>query len=160
MQKRPPPLKIGDTLESAIWLSGKETAEMLAHCTYEVKEQLETRAEADGIILGPCTAVIKQPGDDRVPVVPDGVSGPDVRLLVYEADVIGIKPVLKVNSFLNDLDAVDLMRLRAITYKAHRLKCPHEPPLTQIECDDIIEERGLVVAVRDVQGAVDSKTVH
>lgn len=62
-----------------------------------------------------------KPGDERVPGVPDHIQGQDVRLLVGEALVLGRKTVLKLNSFLNDLDPKDLTRLRQITLQVAAL---------------------------------------
>lgn len=81
-------MKIGDTLESAIWLSGRELEDMLRRYEKDVAQILSKLCNQEGYIHGPTRQVIKKPGEDRVPPVPNHIQGPDVRLLVVEADVI------------------------------------------------------------------------
>ena len=153
-------MKPGDTVENAIWLSGKETTGDLSRYSHDVEETIRVQAETDGMIIGPIKSIIKYPGGNRVPEVPDHIQGPDVRLLVYEADVLGLMPMLRLNSFLNEQDPIDLMRLRKITRDVHHQQHPDVRLLTDNECDDIIEKIGPESASRAVREAVDSHMVH
>lgn len=151
-------MKIGDTIEAAYWLSGDETADDLALLADDARLSIDRCAE--GFVVGPLRAITKYPGDDRVPEVPDNVHGPDVRLLVVEADALTRLPVLRANSFIGELDPVDLTRLREITRQAHLAKNKGASPLTDAECDDVIEAIGPESAAQTVRAAVDSHMVH
>jgi hypothetical protein len=103
----------------------------------------------------------KKPGDDRVPPVPEHVSGPDVRLLIAEAKVFCRLPhIVAPGSFLLELDGPDLRRLRELTRRAHGRCNPQAPVLSDAECDSVIEELGPEAAREEVRRAVDSGTVH
>jgi hypothetical protein len=131
-------LKIGDLAECAIWLDGTEPEAMLRQwktdCGFMMANSQEPR-----LMLGPLTFEIKRPGEDRVPQVPDRIKGPDVRLLVASAEVLGFEAMHK-QSFLNELSEADLVRLRKATRKAHGRKLPDGV------CDQIIERLGPVAA--------------
>lgn len=81
-------MKLGDTIENAIWLDGRETKEVYDRYLRDVKATIDTAAEKEGFLVGPMRVLEKRPGEDRVPPVPDHIQGPDVRLLVLEADVV------------------------------------------------------------------------
>ena len=142
-------MKIGDLAECAIWIDGTESDAMLrqwkADCAY-----LMSHSHDPVLRLGPVSFEIKWPGQDRVPQVPDQIAGPDVRLLVASAEVLGFEIARKA-SFLDELGKRDLTRLRAITRRQHG-KRGH---LTDEMCDKIIEQLGPVSAAETVRrGAV------
>jgi hypothetical protein len=136
-------VKIGDLVECAIWLDGTESEAMLRQwatdCPYVMANAQEPKLK-----LGPVAFELKRPGEDRVPQVPDHVKGPDVRLLVGTAELIGFEPVRK-ESFLSELSEADLVRLRQATRKAHGRKLP------DAVCDQIIERLGPVAATQDMR---------
>jgi len=129
-------MNLGDVLETSFWLTGTETPELLAHHREQVCQSLLTVMSESGFVSGPVGFTEKKPGEDRVPPVPDHIQGPDVRLLVAEATVIAKVPELGTRRFVGDLDEKDLARLRQIT----RQNAPR--PLSDAECDDVIEELG------------------
>lgn len=136
-------MKIGDLAECSIWLNGTETDAMFtrwkADCPYMMAN------EHDPVLkLGPLKFEIKRPGEARVPQVPSHVFGPDVRLLVATAEVIGFET--RKSSFVNDLEERDLAKLRAITRRQHG----HRGPLTDEQCDQIIERLGPLAAAETV----------
>lgn len=136
-------MKIGDLAECAIWLDGMETDTMLGRWKTDCQYMMAN--EHDPVLkLGPLKFEIKRPGEDRVPQVPDHVAGPDVRLLVATAEVIGLQP--RKASFVNDLTERDLVKLRAITRRQHG----HRGPLTDEQCDQIIERLGPMAAAETV----------
>lgn len=153
-------MKLGDTLENAVWLTGAEPPKMREDFERRVRESFVDEAHKRGFVLSPLLFHVKRPGEDRVPDVPDHITGPDVRLLVAECRIVARLPELKPNSFLGDLDPVDLDRLRAITRNAHRQDNPKAPGLTDAECDRVIEEIGPEAALDAVRRAVDSQTIH
>jgi hypothetical protein len=152
--------KVGDTLEQAIWLDGTETLEHINRWRDDCPAMLAGSARDKRVTLGPVRYQIKRPGDDRVPPVPAHISGPDVRLLVAEADVVAVAPKLVPRSFLADLDRPDLLRLREVTRRVRASQNPAAPRLTDAECDRVIEDRGPAVAERVVRQAVEGRVLH
>lgn len=130
----------GDTIEAAIWLSGEEITEDLSRFTSDVKAALDQKALAERAVLAPPQATTKYPGQDRVPLVPDHIQGPDVRLLVIEAVVLEVRPI--PGHFLNELDPRDLARLRRVTRKAHARQFPGQSAPTDRQCDALINDLG------------------
>jgi hypothetical protein len=149
----------GDVLENSIWLSGTETPEDRKRYEEDVQRSIAELADSHRVITGPVMWAEKRPGDDRVPRVPDHISGPDVRLLVAEAKVFCRLPHI-AGSFLLELDGPDLRRLREITRRAHARYSPRAPVLSDAECDAVIEELGPEAAREEVRRAVDTGTVH
>jgi hypothetical protein len=139
-------MKPGDLAECAIWITGEETETMLRQwkvdCAYLMAQQQEPKLK-----LGPVSFEIKRPGDDRVPQVPHHLSGPDVRLLVATAEVLGFETT-KRESFVDQLDKSDLKRLRLITRAQHGKK------LTDVQCDQIIDRLGPGVAAQTVRSGM------
>lgn len=133
-------MKIGDLAECAVWIDGTESQAMLrqwkADCAY-----LMSSGHEPNLKLGPLKFEIKRPGEDRVPVVPDRIKGPDVRLLIATAEVIGFETAKRV-SFIDELSEADLVKLRGITRRQHG----HRGPLTDAMCDQIIERVGPLAA--------------
>lgn len=136
-------MKIGDLVECAVWLEGTESDAMLKQWATDCPYMMANSQEP-ALKLGPVEFEIKRPGQDRVPPVPDHIKGPDVRLLVGSAVVLGFEPVKK-QSFLNELSEADLVRLRKATRKAHGRKLP------DAVCDQIIERLGPVAATQDMR---------
>lgn len=140
-------MKIGDLAEYAIWVDGTESEQMLrqwkSDCAYVMAHSHEPALK-----LGPLSFEIKQPGDDRVPPVPDRISGPSARLLVATAEVLGFEVVAK-DSFVAGLDKRDLSKLRKATREAQGRHLP------DAICDQIIERMGPVAA-----GAVAERALH
>ena len=151
---------IGSYFETAMWLTGYETPEMLERFKRDCQAAMDFRAEQDDIIMSPLVFTEKAPGSPRVPQVPAHISGPNVRLLVAEATVIAHRNVAIPRSFVADLDRVDLMRLRERTRRAHRSGNPQAKRLTDDECDAIIEEIGPDSAANVVRDAVNDRTLH
>lgn len=89
--------------------------------------------------LGPVSFELKRPGEDRVPAVPDRIKGPDVRLLVATAEVVGFD-LTKRASFVDELNEGDLMKLRKATRRVHGKNLP------DAVCDQIIDRLGPVAA--------------
>jgi hypothetical protein len=131
-------MKIGEQVECAIWLDGTESDAMLrqwkADCAYMMATSQEPKLR-----LGPLMFELKRPGEDRVPQVPDHLTGPDVRLLVAMAEFLGYE-LVATESFVDGLDKKDLLRLRKATRKAHGGNLP------DAVCDQIIDRLGPVAA--------------
>ncbi len=148
-------MKLGDVIESAIWLDGRETPEDRTRFENDVRAAVHTVCEGEGWLHSPVKFIEKHVFEDKVPQVPDHIHGPNVRMLVGEAEVVGKKPESKPASFIANLDRKDLMRLRHMTRAAHRKTFgaypTSAPPLSDRECDNVIEECGLDAALATLQ---------
>lgn len=155
-------LNIGMPLETAIWLTGAETEAELERWKQECSAELGGFSLEQEITLTAPAWIEKRPGEDRVPPVPDHISGPNVRLLICEARVAGpAKPaILAATGFVADLDARDLARLRDITRRAHANLYPVAALLTDAQCDDVIERLGPDTALKTLRDGVDAKALH
>lgn len=153
-------MKPGDMLETGVWLAGTETKADVARFKREAEAVLRDSAAQERMALGVIVWATKRPGDNRVPKVPRHIHGPDVRLLVAEALVLERAQLIVEQSFLLDLDPVDLQRLREITRRQHRRANPGALSLTDTQCDAVIEEVGPEAAMDVVRKAVDSKVLH
>ena len=149
-------MRIGDTSETAVWLNGEETLEQMKHFKGMVKEYFDELGNMKGFYHGPIKWTEKFPGGERVPPVPDHIQGINVRLLVAEADVVAEIPRAARCKFVNDLDKKDLKHLRDVTRKNYAMKHPGVM-LTDLECDEIIEEIGPEVAMEEVRRGVDER---
>ena len=106
----------------------------------------------NNVIVGPFKFEEKHPEEDRVPKVPDHVSGPDVRLLVGEAKtLVGSSLIEKESGFVTDLSHEDRETLRGLTRRAHSRRNPGDW-LSDKNCDQVIEMLGPEVAVKNLRG--------
>lgn len=149
-------MKAGDTIENAIWLNGTETPELLARYKGDVADAMIEVAQSQGAALTPLRWTEKRPGDERVPAVPDHIQGPDVRLLVAEADVVSMR-AQDTGNFLAELEPRDLARLRRVTREAYARWCRENPgkgqrePLTDRQCDTLINDLGPEAALASLE---------
>lgn len=154
-------MKPGDILELAIWLAGTETEADLANWKSGCDGIARKCEKEHGVIIAPMEFVVKDVMDDRVPPVPDHISGPDVRLLVGEAIVKAWALTPREDpGFVADIEKDDLERLRAMTRKAHRKAKPRDPALTDRQCDQIINSLGPDAAVKTLRGTADGRSLH
>lgn len=151
-------VKPGDVLETAIWMDGRETEGDVAQFKFDAVAYFQSIGDAERLVVAPTAFTEKRPLDDRVPPVPDYVSGPKVRLLVAEAAVSERLNVLSHRSFLADLDYKDLQLLRDATRAVHRIYDRNAGgemrTLTDPECDQIIEEVGPQAALNTLEKAI------
>lgn len=150
-------MKIGDMIESAIWMTGKESDELKEHHRQQVMIAIERLCDEKGLLRGPVMLIEKRPEEDRVPSVPDSISGPRVRLLVAEAAIVGMAPQTSKGSFIANLEKRDLERLRMITREA---RAKHGQILTDAECDSVIEEIGPEAALDTLRRKVVVSRFH
>jgi hypothetical protein len=146
-------------LEYAIWLDGRETPEARADFEEACRIAMKRAEEEAKIVTGPMTFTEKRPGEHRVPPVPRDIAGPNVRLLVAEAPVIGRKRLVIETSFLMDLDPKDLERLRAVTKAAYAKANPDaNHVLSDEKADAYIESLGPDAALETLRNG--TRTVH
>lgn len=156
-----PPIKPGESFETAIWMDGRETKAQFKACINDMCAAFARMAEGHGVVIAQPEFTIKAPGDERVPPVPDDVSGPRVTLLVGEAKIVAWAPQKSPEGgFVQQLDAVDRERLRRITRAAHQRANPGDPLLDDAECDAIAEQVGPGAAAKAIKAMVDSGTIH
>ncbi|MDO8683699.1 MAG: hypothetical protein Q7N50_09490 [Armatimonadota bacterium] len=143
-------MKVGDLIESAIWITGDENPEIRKRYENDVCDAIHQTCFDDGFDHGPVVFTEKRPEQDRVPEVPDHVQGSRVRLLVAEAQIIGARVINSEGSFIANLDKKDLVRLRIITRTAW-LKYHPNHVLNDGECDKYIELIGPEAAVETLR---------
>lgn len=136
-------MKPGDLAECSIWIDGTESDKMLVQWKTDVVYILNQET-GNKLRFGPVSFEIKRPGEDRVPQVPPHLSGPDVRLLIATAEVLGFETT-KRTSFLNEIEERDLVKLRKATRRQHG-------KLSDEQCDQLIERLGPSVAAREISG--------
>lgn len=142
-------MRIGDVIESAIWITGEESAEMRARYELDVRNAIGYLCHEHGFVHGPVIFIEKRPEEDKVPAVPDHVQGQRVRLLVGESTVIKEMVASPKGSFVANLEHKDLMRLRAIIRRERNksLGAMNGTVMADEECDNIIEQIGPEAAV-------------
>ena len=145
-------MKIGEVVESAIWLSGTESTEDRLRFESDVSAAIGMLCDDAGFLHGPIVFIEKLPGADRVPVVPDYIQGPRVRLLVAEAELTARKPESTPDSFVANLERTDAMKLRSLTRLAHAKHFP-DGRMTDAECDKIIDRYGPEAAIDTLRKA-------
>lgn len=147
-------MKPGELIELAIWLSGSETPEQIERWKNVDCPNIAREAERqNNVVIGPLEFTVKKPGNDRVPTVPAHISGPNVRLLVCEAQTFAGKSdftSVRGLGFIHDLTPDDLAKLRKMTRRAHAKANPGDR-LNNRQCDRIIESLGPEIAVRTLR---------
>jgi hypothetical protein len=131
-------MQLGDTIETAIWLDGRETKAQRSAYEREVTEAIDMECSTNGFLHGEIKFHVKHPYDDRVPEVPEHIEGTQPRLLVAEADIVA-KKFETTSTFVSTLETKDLLKLRKIT-KAGYLKNGHV--LNDHQSDQVIEMLG------------------
>lgn len=134
-------LRIGDVIESAIWLTGDESQELRKRYEKDVTQEIADLCQECGVMHSPIRWLEKPPGTERVPEVPKHIQGSRVRLLVAEATVTELTPQSSQGSFIANLDKKDLLRLRILTRRASKQN------LSDQQCDEIIESYGPKAAI-------------
>ena len=142
-------MRVGDVIESAIWITGDESPHTRARYEKDVIQAVADVCEEEGFETGPVIFIEKRPGDDRVPPVPDHVQGSRVRLLVGEAQILDKRLTTSEGSFVANLDKKDLTSLREITRNAWRQRTGNI--LTDNDCDKYIEEFGPEAAIETLR---------
>ena len=155
-------MKVGDVIEMAMWADGTESPEVLEQFRLDVDTAVRQFAEQNHVVMTPPYVLEKKPGEDRVPPVPDHVRGPNVRLIVAESVIVGERSKLVGSTFLSELDAVDLERLRFITRRVHYGLNPDgtKRALTDEEVDRVIEEHGPEAAADVIRLGMSSGVIH
>jgi hypothetical protein len=149
------PTDVGDMVETAIWLTGDESKELRERYEGDVRLAMDDLCTELGLVHGPILFSVQRPGEERVPEVPDHISGQCVRLLVGQTLIVDKAPTISnEGSFINNLDPKDLFRLRDIT----RRVAPHY--LTDAECDAVIEELGVDTALETLKENVRPFGLH
>ena len=147
-----------DDLEVSLWYDANVHSDPINSCSESIGDMLDLICKKNGVVHGNIRYEILKPEDDRVPPVPrwlENINGVVPRLLVAVTKVtknIHQEPM----GISGDLGKKDLARLRAITQREHRMAHPKTTPLTDSECDKIIDKLGLEVVLEQLG----SSTVH
>lgn len=144
-------MELGDLIETAIWLDGRETKEQRLAFEQAVIQEINDECARSGVLHGEVRFTVKHPHDDRVPPVPAHIKTTSPRLLVAEAEIIGRAIEEVRSSFIADIEPKDLLRLRQITMRALAKEGQY---INDYEADDIIEALGPVAAEDALRRAI------
>lgn len=145
-------------LEFAVWYDANKHLTPVETVRDSFSEIIDYFCETMGLSRGSIDFDILKPGDDRVPEVPrwlEQVHKVVPRLLVVTASV-SPRVVESQGDMTTELDTTDLTILRGITRRQHRKANPEAGPLTDQQCDKIIDELGMDVVLSQLR----SNTVH
>ncbi len=143
-------------LELAIWYDANKHSDIINLCSESVIDVLDTVCTKNDTRHDDVNLEILKPGDDRVPPVPrwlELTDGAIPRLLVATTRVISNVPQVPVG-IIGDLDKKEIARLRVITCREHQKIYPNDVPLTDEECDQIIDKFGLEVVMDQLRSSV------
>lgn len=169
-------MKPGERMEIALWLGGGESPEHVRQFIADAKQAMTDKATKAGFMLGPLEFTVKLPGNERVPPVPKWLEAKCISegrqtvslsliegksetyvvpaLLVAEATALAPLPQFNKRTFVGDLSVKDLASLRAATRRTIKR------PLSDLECDDIIEHIGPDAAFTAVMNQLETGTRH
>ena len=148
----------GPEVMVALWYDASQESDPVGSCSNSIGESLVRICRMQQLTCGEVSYTLLEPGNDRVPSVPrwlERIKGAVPRLLVATAQTVAL-PEQKSWRLVGDLDRKDLARLRAITRRQHAKALPNATPLTDLECDAIIDQLGSEVILEQLR----SSTVH
>ena len=149
-------LRMGDELQSAMWLTGAETPSQLDSVKASIVGDFNMAQKHHGVLVGPIAYHELKPIDDGCPDPPPWCHGPDVRILVGETKVVCRAPDVPIaKGFSTLVDAKTLAEMRAVTRRQHRMARPGERPLTDAQCDVMIDRVAPDTAERMLRDASD-----
>ena len=149
-------MKIGEVCQAAAWyhdLTAKDAARSMVRSAFRQTEKNE------GVVFGPIEWGQMDPSDAGVPEPTENVKG-DVGILRGEASVIVVMPEMLSEAFSQDLPVRELDVMRQVTRDAHAKARPEAEPLTDMQCDVLIDEIAPVTAESIIREAVDSGQVN
>lgn len=150
------PLFIGQHIERA-WYFRSELERPEAE--RRIKQAIIEEALEHGASLAAPEWETLEPGDERLPTDrPERWR--EARCLVGRCLVVAISRPVAPESFLASLERKDLERLRSVTRIMHAKAKPHAGPLTDAECDEVIEEIGPQVGAQMLADAVNRRLVN
>ena len=144
-------MKIGDVVQSAMWITGEEPPEMRQRYERDVVEAIDYLCTTEGYLYAPVIWTEKRPEAEDVPEVPDHIQGQCVRLLVAEATVTAKRPAKSHGSFVANLELKDLQTLREATRRSYARH--FHATLADAECDEMIEQCGPEAALATLRQA-------
>lgn len=146
-------MRIGDEYETGVWYDANEWINPIAQCGKDLEDAIRHLCSNYRVRCGDIEFEVMKPGDSRVPEVPrwlESKTGVVPRLLVARTTIVG-SVVNYSTGILADLDKKDLIKLRAITKRAHKVHFPKTPELSDEECDSIIDQLGMEVALESLR---------
>ena len=141
---------IGESYHLGIWLDGRESAANMKMFKLDCLEAFRYIGSRNGVLFGEAEFEKKKPGDDMVPPVPDGCAERELTFLVASAKVIwtpSFSSPRPDSLFAAQLEPDDLRRLRKLTREAYTKAYKGKLPLTDAQCDTLINELGPEAAV-------------
>ncbi len=144
-----------EEIEFAIWYDANEHLDPINSCGESIKDALDAICVKNKTGHGKISYEILKPGDDRVPSVPrwlETTDGVIPRLLVATAETLGYVYQGSMG-IVGDLDKKDIARLRVIVQRVHQKFHPKTTPLTDPECDRIIDQQGIEVVMDQLRSS-------
>ena len=149
-------LRDGDVILLSMLPPGTETASELAEVKAAIIADFNRVQDHHHVLVGPIEYDELKPIDDLCPDPPDWCHGPDVRVLVGEAKVVCRAPdVPLAGGFSTMVDAKTLAALRKATQRVHRMERPTGRPMTDGQCDAMIDSIAPETAERMLREATD-----
>ena len=139
----------GRELEIAIWYDANKYLDPMNSCDESIKDMLDIVCAKNKVVRADIDYEILKPGDDRVPPIPrwlEIVDGVVPRLFVATAKIVSNvhqEPI----GIIGDLDKKDIIKLRFITKREYHKVHPNSTPLTNHECDQIIDKLGMQIVL-------------
>ncbi len=150
--------EIDNELEVAVWYDANEYVDPIKHCSESIKDMIDIMCAGTKDTHGDIDYKILKPGDDRVPSVPrwlEKTKNATPRLLIATTKTRLMSSVCQETmGIVGDLDKKDIARLRYITRRAHHMEYPRGDPLTDYECDQIIDKLGLEIVMDQLKSSV------
>lgn len=142
-------MKPGDVLNCSLWYNSEKPTER-HDASHGVITTIEDTAKANGFRVGPVTLTEIPAGDPRVPEPPAHFQGKPT-VLYGEAEIVG--EIIRPEPFRlsMDLEKKDLIALRKATRREFAKAFPKVKPLTDEECDRVIDECGPAAAEKTVR---------
>ena len=142
-------------IEFAIWYDANEHLDPINSCGESIKDALDAICAKNKVGHGKISYEILKPEDDRVPSVPrwlEITNGVIPRLLVATAKTSSCLYQGPMG-IIGDLDKKDIARLRVIVQRVHKKFHPKTTPLTDPECDRIIDQQGMDVVMDQLRSS-------
>ncbi len=149
-------LNVGEVFERGQWVRGEQEVSTAIKALFGLFIAAE---KARLVCFGPIAVEVLALDDKRCPEPPVGpcLDGPYTGMVVAYAEV---KQLVVPSSFLESLSVGDLGSLRQVVRAEHQRTYPWMLPITDIECNEMIDKLGPGAAEKSIQRSIDSQTRH
>ncbi len=151
--------KLGSEMEFAIWYDANEYLDPINSCRESMEDAIDAICVKNNIGHGKISYEILKPGDDRVPSVPSWLENtngalPKLFVATTKTKIMSSAHQEPDKGIIEDLDKKDIVRLRIITQREYHKVYPNDTPLTNHECDQIIDKLGMQIVMDQLRSSV------